>query len=159
MEIVAAWWRGRTERERRLLAIMLALVVVVLGWVLVARPLSDRLDQAQRRHGAALVAVAEQRAAAEALRRLDSRPRAAVSGPVDAFVSRSAGEAGFAGARIQGQGPMRASVGIDSARPQAFFAWIAQLERSGLVVDRLRAWANNDQTLTAELVFRARSGR
>ena len=159
MESVAAWWRDRTEREQRLLAIMLALVVVVLGWLLVARPLSDRLDEAQRRHGAALVAVAEQRAAAEAMRRFDSRPRTALNGPVDAMVSRSANEAGFAGARIQGQGPMRASVGIDAARPQAFFAWVAQLEQSGLVVERLRARANNDRTLTAELVLRARSGR
>jgi general secretion pathway protein M len=82
-----------------------------------------------------------------------------LSGPVDAMVRRSANEAGFAGARIQGQGPMRASVAIDAARPQAFFAWIAQLEQSGVVVDRLRARANNDRTVTAELVLRARGGR
>ena len=159
MESLATLWRDRTEREQRLLAVMLALVLVVLGWLLVVRPLSDRLDEAQRRHGAALVAVAEQRAAIEARRSLDNRPRPALSGPVDAIVVRLANEAGFGGARIQGRGPMRASVAIDAARPQAFFAWVARLEQSGLVVERLRARANNDRTLTAELAVRARSGR
>ena len=155
MESARIWWRGRTEREQRLLAMMFALAVVVLGWLLVVRPLSGMLDEAQRRHGEALVGVAERRSAAEAIRRLDDLPRSAPGGPVDAMLRRSAAEAGFAAARIQGQGPMRASVAIDAARPQAFFGWVAELERSGLAVDRLRARANNDRTVAAELVVRA----
>ena len=156
-ERLLIWWRGRTRREQGLLLVMLALAAVVLGWLLVVRPLSDRIDEAQRRHGAALVALAEKRGEAEALRRLESRPVVEATLPVDAMIGRSAAEAGFAGARIVGQGPARATVAIDAARPQAFFSWVAQLERSGLAVDRLRAQANSDRTLSAELVLRARS--
>jgi general secretion pathway protein M len=47
-------------------------------------------------------------------------------------------------------------VTIESARPQALFGWVASLERRGLAVERLRAQANADRTLTAEIAFRAR---
>lgn len=156
-EQLLLWWRGRTRREQGLLLVMLALATVLIGWLLVVRPLSDRIDEAQRRHGAALVALAEKRGEAEALRRLESRPTVEATLPIDAMINRSAAEAGFTGARTVGQGPARATVAIDAARPQAFFAWVAELERSGLAVDRLRAQANSDRTLSAELVLRARS--
>jgi general secretion pathway protein M len=152
------WWRARTPREQRLLLIMAALLVLVLGWLLVIRPLSDALDSAKRRHGAAVEALAEARVHAEAAgRRRDRRPTRSPL-PVDALIGRTATEAGFAGARIAGQGPARATVAIDAARPQAFFAWVALMERSGLIVDRLSARANNDRTLAVEAAFRARAG-
>ena len=68
------------------------------------------------------------------------------------------GEAGFPGARIAAQGPRQANVAIDAARPQAFFAWIGQMERSGLAVESLRARTNPDRTLAVEVVLQA-SGR
>ena len=39
---VAAWWDGRSLRERRMLAIMGALVLGVVGWLGVVRPLDGR---------------------------------------------------------------------------------------------------------------------
>jgi general secretion pathway protein M len=151
-ERLALWWQGRSPRERGLLVMMFALIGVVLGWLLVVRPLSDSLDAARARHGAAVVALAEARA------RLDAGGGAPAPAalPVDAAIGRAAAEAGFAGARIAAQGPARARVTIDAARPQALFGWLARLERSGLVVDRLRAQANADRTLGAEIVVRAR---
>ena len=78
--------------------------------------------------------------------------------PLDSFIGRTSTEAGFTGARVTAQGPARASITVDAARPQAFFTWVRLMERSGLVVESLRARANSDRTLMVEAAFRARSG-
>jgi general secretion pathway protein M len=142
------WWEARSARERWLVGAMLALLAFVFVWLLVVRPLADMLDAAKQRHGAAVVALAEARAQA--------RPAvAAAAGPADRIVAETASEAGFTGARIARLGPGRASVAVDAARPQALFGWVAQMERRGLVVERLGARANADRTLSAELILRA----
>lgn len=152
-ESLSLWWRARSAREQRLLAIMAVLAAFVLGWLLVVRPLADALDAAKARHGAALVTLAQARAREAAGR---GAAGAAPALPVDSLLGQAAGEAGFAGARIASQGPARATIAIDAARPQALFAWLALLERRGLVVERLRAQANSDRTLSAEAALRAR---
>lgn len=150
---MSMWWAERSARERRLILVMLALALVVLGWLTVVRPLSDALDAAKTRQAAATVALGEARARVQQ----SAGPRAAAPAlPADSLIGRTATEAGFTNARILSQGPMRASVAIDAARPQALFAWVLRLEQSGLVVERLRARANSDRTLAAEIALRAR---
>ena len=146
------WWEARSERERWLVGLMLVLAVILLLWLLIVRPLSDALDAAKMRHGNAAAALAQARARAQPP--TSSAP--ATSGPIDAVAARTTTSAGFPGARIAGQGPGRASVSLDAARPQALFGWIAQMEQAGLVVERLRAQANQDHTLSAEMILRAR---
>ena len=149
-----SWWRERSPREQRLLLVMSALMALVLAWLAVIRPLSDALDSARERHGAAVVALAEARVRAEAAGSAEAQ-RISVRLPVDALVSRTATEAGFANARIASQGPAAARIAIEAARPQAVFAWVAQLERQGLAVTSLRARANQDRTIAVEAAFRA----
>jgi len=158
-EILILWWRERTRREQRLMLVMFALLALVFGWLLVVRPLSDALDEAQRRHGAAVVALAEARSRADAVQRLQTGRAATAPVPVDGFLSRTSAEAGFTNARIVAQGPARATLAVDAVRTQAFFAWLRQMERRGLVVETLRARVNGDRTLSVEGVFRARGTR
>ena len=150
---MSIWWAERSQRERRLILVMLALAVIVLGWLMVVRPLSDALDTAKTRHAAAVVALGEARARVPQ----SAGPRVMPPTlPVDSLIARTANEAGFPGARVAGQGPTGASVVVDAARPQALFAWVLRLEQSGLVVERLRARANSDRTIAAEIALRAR---
>ena len=153
IDSLSLWWQGRSTREQRLLMVMFALAGLVLAWLLVIRPLSDALDAARTRHGIAVVALAEARARADA-----GSGAAGVTAtlPVDSLIGRTATEAGFTGARIAAPGPARATIAIGAARPQALFAWLAGLERSGLIVERFRAQANSDRTLSAEATLRAR---
>jgi general secretion pathway protein M len=102
-----------------------------------------------------VTARAEARGRAGAAR-LATAPTATAPLPVDAYLGRTATEAGFTGARIVAQGPARATVAIDAARPQAFFAWVRLMEQNGLVVESLRARANDDRTLAIEAALRAR---
>lgn len=154
----AAAWAARTDRERRLLLVMFAMIGIVLAWLLVVRPLADALADARRDHGEAVLALAEARARADAAGRLRGDPRASAPRPIDAFVARTAAEAGFADARIQGRGPERATIAIEAARPQAFFGWVRAMEQAGLAVETLSARANGDRTLSVDAAFRARGG-
>ena len=147
-----SWWSERSRREQRLIQVMLALAVLVLGWLLVVRPLIDMREAAKERHAAAVVALGEARARATP----GAAPGAPAAGPVDALVARTANEAGFTNARITSQGSERASVAVDAARPQVLFGWVARLEQSGLVVERLNARTNSDRTVAAELTVRKR---
>ena len=149
-----SWWSERSRREQRLIQVMLGLAVVVLGWLLVVRPLLDMRDAAKERHAAAVVMLGEARARATP----GAAPGAPAAGPVDALVARTANEAGFTNARITSQGSERASVAVDAARPQVLFGWVARLEQSGLVVERLNARTNSDRTVAAELTLRKRRG-
>jgi general secretion pathway protein M len=150
------WWQLRSARERGLLLVMFALFALVLAWLVVIRPMADALDSAKQRHGDAVTALAEARARAGAAAEASAGRTASAPLPVDSHIGRTATEAGFTGARIVAQGPARATVAIDAARPQAVFAWLRRMEQDGLVVESLRARANDDRTLTVELALRAR---
>jgi len=156
MSGLAAWWQLRSQREQRLLLVMFGLLALVLGWLLIVRPLGDALDAARTRHGAAVIALAEAKARAGTA---DPAPRAAPSGPVDSLIGRTANEAGFANARITAQGPARARVVIEAARPQALFGWIGRLEAQGLIVESLVARTNPDRTVHVEAAFRSGGAR
>jgi general secretion pathway protein M len=153
------WWRTRTLREQRLLLAMAGLLGIVLLWLLILRPLNDSLSQARERHGAAVLALAEARAQAAAIGSLQQRRPAALGAPLEVVLNQSASEAGFTPARVQRDGMNQATMAFEAVRPQAFFAWVRRVESDrGLIVERLSATTNSDQTLAAEITFRARGG-
>jgi general secretion pathway protein M len=133
--------------------------VVVLLWLLVIRPINDALSEARERHGAAVLALAEARAQATAIGTLQERRPASLGAPLDTILNQSASEAGFPVARVEREGINQATIVFESVRPQAFFAWVNRMETDrGLIVERLSARTNSDQTLGVELTFRAREG-
>jgi general secretion pathway protein M len=158
-DAVQEWWRTRSLREQRLLLVMFGLLFIVIAWLLVIRPLGDALSQARERHGRAVLAVAEARARAQAISGLETTAPARPNVPLDMLISRSATEAVFPVTGIEREGAGRATMTIQSVRPQAFFGWVNQMEtRSGLIVERLSATTNSDQTLAVTITFRARGG-
>ena len=146
------WWESRSERERWLVGLMLVLAAILLLWLWsFAR---SRTRSMRQRCATAMQRPLLPRRAHERSRW--RHPRRRRRDRSDAIAARTAAAAGFPGARIAGQGPGRASVSLDAARPQALFGWIAQMEQAGLVVERLRAQANPDHTLSAEMILGAR---
>ena len=153
---LVALWLARTPRERWLLGVMFALLLLVLVWFLVLRPLGDMLSEAKERHGEAVAGLAEVRAQAAAIAALERSSPAPIEGPIDSAVSAAAATAGFQLSQLQPEGPGRVSLAIGSARPQALFGWIAGLEAQGYIVERLNASSNPDRTISAQIVLRAR---
>jgi general secretion pathway protein M len=157
-ETLNAWWRARTLREQRLLLIAGALLAIVCTWLLIVRPLGDALSRAKERHGVAAQALAEARAQAALIGRLEKRRPTTLGIPLETFINQSATEAGFPVTRVQPDGPNVATFVSNSVRPQAFFTWVGQMETAhGLAIERLSATTNTDQTLTVQVTFRARS--
>jgi general secretion pathway protein M len=158
IESLSLWWRGRSRREKRLLVVLGFLFGLVIAWLLVVRPLGDSLAAARERHGAAVIALAEARANAETIGRLERDPPASLGGPVEQVVVQSASAAGFQLSRIQAEGAGKVSLAIEAARPQALFAWVSEMETGrGLIVDTLAANANSDRTLSVQLTLKARA--
>lgn len=156
-DAIRLWWRARTLREQRLLLVMIGLALIVFAWLLVVRPLGDALSNARERHGEAVQALAEVRSRAALIANLQGAEPPALGGPLDMVVSNAAVEAGFPVNRIERQGADRAMLVMDNVRPQAFFNWIGQMEQGrGLIIDRLSATANSDQTIAVEVTFRVR---
>ena len=158
MDSFKPWWRTRTLREQRLLLVMAGLALVVFAWLLVIRPLGDALSEARERYGAAVVALAEAKARAELIADLEQRDPVNPGAPVDVIVANAAAEAGFPISRIEREGDAQATVVMDAVRPRAFFGWLSGLEARGLIVERLTATTNSDQTLAIQTTFRARGG-
>ena len=158
-ETLKIWWRTRSLREQRLLLAMLALLTAVILWLLIIRPLGDALSRARERHGAAVLAVAEARAQAASITGLQSSAPAAPTGPIDTILSQSATEAGFPVSRLEPEGPNQATITMATVRPPAFFGWISQMESRGLIVQRMSATTNSDQTLSVQVTFRGRSAQ
>ncbi len=156
---MSGWWKGRSPREQRLLLAGGLIALAVLAWLLVVRPLNDGLAEAKARHNDAVVAIAEVRADVAALQVMRGQGGPALTGPVDALVSAAAAEAGFPVTRLDRPSPAEATLALEAVRPQAFFAWVGQMEtQRGVRVERLSVSANADRTLRAQVTFRAKGG-
>jgi len=154
------WWNGRAPRERLLLAIMLALLAVVVGWLGVVRPLESGLRGAVRANVEASERHADVARKVDWLKQGEGRTaRAPSSLPVDQIVGQSAGEVGFTLDRVEAQGRDRVDIAIASARSTALLGWIAALEAQGIAIDKaLISPSGVTGTVSAQLGFR-RVGR
>ena len=151
-----AWFEGRSLREKRLLLVMAALMVLTLVWLVVIRPLGDGLSSERQRHADAVVRLGETAAAVDAIR------QARRSGPTPAgtladTVRARAADAGFAIASLDEDGPGRLRVGIAGARPAALVPWLARLEAAGVLVDAATLTDKGDRTVGVQLVLKARA--
>jgi general secretion pathway protein M len=154
MTSIRSWFAGRTKREQRLLLVMAGLAIVTFIWALVIRPIADVTASERERHAAAVIRLGETQAGIEALRqRRLLRP---LSGDLAGTVRALADEAGFAIASLDPDGAGGVRVGIPSARGAAMTAWLARIERAGLVVDSATLTDNGDRTVAARLVLRGR---
>lgn len=151
IERVPNWWCERTSRERGLLALLVLIAVPILSWYGAVRPYQRTLESAE------LARDADTRALADVLlmaNRIRTVGRSLPNGhPVDVLVRSEAESAGFtvAGVSRDGDGAVLA---IDAVRPAPFFAWIAVVkQRRGLIVTRLTARPNGDQTLSVSVRF------
>ena len=153
---IRLWFNGRSLREKRMILVMLALLVVTVIWGLIIRPVGDGLSAARERHVPVVLLLADTRDRAEAIRALRRGGAGPVSGPLDAAVRQSADAAGFALATLDPADGGAVRFTITSARGGALLAWLTQLEASGVVVDQLVTANNGDRTVSAQVTVRSR---
>ncbi len=148
------YWNTRTLREKRLLLALGGVLAVALAWLLIVRPLDRALDNARARHDRAVIAVGQVEARLAAIEAVGANIPARPAGSVRDVVSAEALRVGFNITDTEALGNTGARVRIDAARPQIFFAWVADMEnRLGLDVEALTARPNSDETLNVDVTF------
>lgn len=151
-----SWFNARSVRERRLLLVMAALLVLTIVWAGVIRPLGDGLSGARERYADAVLRLGTVEDQVDAIRRANAdRPRP-LTGTLADVVRQEAEGAGFTLASLDEQGPGRVSVGIQSAKAGALAGWLARLERRGVLVDSATMTNNGDRTVGVSLTLKAR---
>lgn len=151
-----AWFDGRSLREKRLLLVMTALLALTLVWYGIIRPVGDALSDARGRHADAVIRLGETQARVDAIRALDRSRPAPLTGTFADAVRARAADAGFTVASLDQDGPNRARVAIQSARPAALVPWLARLEGAGILIDAATLTDNGDRTVSAQLTLKAR---
>jgi general secretion pathway protein M len=148
-----AWFDGRSLRERRMLLVMAAMIVLTILWFAIFLPISDGLSSSRTRLNDAVIRLGDAQAERDAIAELaKSRPQP-IPGALADYLRQSAGDAGFALSNVAPQGDDRVQIAIPTARPGALFAWIADLESAGVVVSTIEVSNNGDQTVAAQILL------
>lgn len=155
IDMVRLWFAARTRREQTMVAFAAVLAVITFAWGVTAVSLAA-MQSAHSRYADAVRALADTETRVAAVRELVRSPVAPPAGPMDAVVRDKAQAAGFSLSSNTPQADGSATIGIASARPAALFAWIAALERDGVIVDHLAATDNGDKTLAVQMTLRKR---
>ena len=138
--VLRDWFMGRTERERWLIALMLAIAVPMLIYFAVYRPLTQSIERAQQRHveavrthGLVLARIAQLNSA--------QRPTLAPTGGSNASLSLRVTEAAaLAGVSLSANEPRgegSATITLAPAVPTSALRWLRQLETQGIIVREL----------------------
>ena len=136
--VTREWFMGRAERERWLLAAMLAIALPLLLYLLIYAPMSRALEAAKDRH----VAAVEQNGRVKA-QLLQLREGAATTtsappiGDLALLVGESAGRSGIALATTEARGT-GVAVSLSATSTTAAFRWLRELEAQGAVVTDLK---------------------
>ena len=154
---LAAWFNARSLRERRMILVMLGLLAVVILWVGIIRPVGDGLASSRERYDDAVLRLASTRARVDAVKRSQKIGAVALTGSLADTVRLRADSAGFALASLDSDTPGRVRLTIATARPAALFAWIADLEAEGILVDELAVTPNPDRTIGVRMTLKTRA--
>ncbi|MEK6637474.1 MAG: type II secretion system protein M [Pseudomonadota bacterium] len=151
-----SWWGERSLREQWMLVFMVTAIAAFLMWFAVLMPLANGLERARARHNQAVVDLATVRGKASALKTILAKPALPLGAPVPAFVSQSAGEAGFTLSRTDPVGTNGVVIAIVAAKSPAMFDWLNNLDARGIFVSQLTIRTNSDMTIAVDATLNAR---
>lgn len=157
MASIRNWWAQRSQREQWMLGVMIVLILAFLAWFAVLMPIMGGLERARIRHDQAALDLATVQGKAKALKAILAKPALPLGAPVPAFVSQSAGEAGFTLSRADAVGTNGVTISIVSAKSPALFAWLNSLDARGIFVSQLSIRTNSDMTIAVDATLSARA--
>jgi general secretion pathway protein M len=148
------WWTQLSARERLLVGVAGGMTVLVMLWLII-RSFGVGLADGAEAQRQALAQAARIEAKLALLAQPKARTTKAVlaAGPLDQAVAQSATDAGLTLTRNEARGDKGAVIAIAAARAPALIGWLASLEDSGVIVDRLNISPGTDSSvaMTAEL--------
>ena len=155
IEAVRNWYRTKTVREQRLLLFAAGLLIIVISWLLIVRPMSLALDRTKERHDRAIMERAQVGTLIDDIAAAQQQRRSRTPGRIRDILDSETARAGFDAAQIETIGTDGVRIIIAAVRPQSFFAWVSDLEqRLGVDIEALTARPNADETLAVNVTFR-----
>ncbi len=155
MTSLRIWFAGRALRERRLILVMLALLVVTIVWGGIILPVRDGLSSARERHADAVVRLGATQSEVDLIRAAGRR--VPLTGSLADTLRLRAEAAGFALASVEDSTGGRVHATIQAAKPAALSRWFAGLEANGILVDTATWRDNADGSVAVDFVVRARA--
>jgi general secretion pathway protein M len=154
MQSMRIWWDNHSLSERRLMAALGIIAVLIFMWLGVWRPINSALAEGWERQGAALDRYASVRDKVAELRKRPATRSQANRVPLDQLIGQSAAEAGFTLDRAALQGEGRMSVNIGSARVGPLLRWLSTLERASISVQTISiVQGATEGTVAVQAVF------
>jgi len=149
-----AWWDDHATGEKRLMAGLAIVALVIFLWLGVWRPVTGALAAGWERQSLALDRYAAVRAKVADLKRRPPARRQGDHLPLDQLIGQSAAEAGFTLDRATQQGEGRMAANIASARVGPLLGWIGGLEQAGVTVQTISIVPGAAQgTVAVQAVF------
>jgi len=154
MQGLRIWWFNHSRGERRFMAGLGIVALLIFVWLGVWRPINNGLAAGWERQGAALDRYAAVRARVAELRQRPTAQVPAEQVSIEQLIGQSAAEAGFTLDRANQQGQGRLSVNIGAARVGPLLRWIADLEGAGVTVQTISIVPGaTEGTVTMQAVF------
>lgn len=148
---MTGWWEARTPRERLILGVAAALLIVTVYWLGLLRPLQAAARAAELRSVAAIREAQALEAAAGRLAAPTAQPN---SQGIRAPVLELAAAAGLTLSRLSPEGDGGLTVSVEPAPSGAVFGWIARLaQERGIDVSRLTVEQTADKRVIAQATF------
>lgn len=154
MAALRLWWTQLSARERLLVSVAGGMTVIVLLWLIISTLAVGLADGAEaQRQALARVARVEAKLALLAQPKAATPTAILAAGPLDQAVAQSATDTGLVLTRNDARGDRGAIIAVASARAPALIGWLASLEDSGVIVDRLNISPGTDGSvaMTVEL--------
>lgn len=158
MTALRDWFGALSQREKIMVSFLGVLVALTIAWYGIYQPLSSASEDAALHYQQSVERQARIESKVASLQLPASVQSDIPAGPIDAFVSRRAGEAGFAVGRIDPQSNGSVDIVIDSAKPVALFGWLSELEGQGLAVQKLSVNPSGGGTVTASISLQSFAG-
>lgn len=149
------WYQGRSQREQRLILLMLAIALPLLTWLLIVRPLQIAYDDALQAHLEAVDRNGRVHWLVEQSERGPIATPASAGTDLTLVVAELASRQGLQLAANDPSGQNRVRINVAAGSPIAMQGFLADLEMEGVAIDSLRMAPTADggggATLSAEL--------
>jgi general secretion pathway protein M len=153
--LLMPWWRDLSRREQWLVALAGVLLVIVLVWMALLRPLAAARATAEARYDAAMLGLAEVSVLGNRVRVAQSRGVNSRNLPLIELVGDRARAAELTVESLSPVDGGQVAMRIAAVRPAVLLRWISEIERGdGLVVERVMIRRNEDATVAVDLALR-----
>jgi general secretion pathway protein M len=158
MRSIVDYLTALSKREQILIGIMVGLLLVVVGYYGITRPLFGAIAAAKQdqveavlREGRIMAKLDALTADGTQLRRADG-----VEGTLDLFARGSLSELGLSPTEVTAMGDTRLRLTITPVSAPTLFGWLANMESRGLVVSELDVKPAEGSTLAAQVTLERR---